>query len=229
MNRNVLKIIALITMIIDHVGKVFFDGIEIFRIIGRLALPIFAFFVAEGFYYTKNRKKYVLTMLAFTLISWLPFCLAFDLPFYKSNIIGIFLLSILGMYLFEKLRQNKKVWTFWVSFIILYLTVVLVLDFAEIIPEGIFGVLLPLMFFVFREKPVAKFCSASIVLVLMSSIAFLDGVQGLVDFRQFFSLLALVLIFFYNGEKGKANLKYLFYIGYPAHLSIIYIFSVLVL
>ena len=61
MNRNVLKIIALITMLIDHIGCIFFPNIIVFRVIGRLSYPIFAMFIAEGYYYTKSRKKYVFT------------------------------------------------------------------------------------------------------------------------------------------------------------------------
>ena len=60
MNRNHLKIIACISMLIDHIGFILFPNIEILRLIGRIAMPIFAFFIGEGCLYTKDRKKYFL-------------------------------------------------------------------------------------------------------------------------------------------------------------------------
>ena len=58
LSRDVLKLIAIVSMLLDHVGKIFFPKILILQIIGRLAFPIFAFFIAEGFYYTRNKLKY---------------------------------------------------------------------------------------------------------------------------------------------------------------------------
>ena len=107
MNRNVLKIIALLTMIIDHIGAVFFPDVLILRVIGRVAFPIFAFFVAEGYYYTKSKKRYVITMLICMVISWAPFVLCFGHRWYVVNVIGIFLMSILGMYLVDKIKTAK--------------------------------------------------------------------------------------------------------------------------
>ena len=62
LNGNTLKIIAAVSMVIDHIGFIFFPGIQIFRILGRLALPIFSFMIAEGCRYTKNKLKYFLTI-----------------------------------------------------------------------------------------------------------------------------------------------------------------------
>ena len=57
LNNNQLKIIAMISMVLDHVGLVFFSDFEIFRILGRLAFPIYAYMIAEGCTHTKNRKR----------------------------------------------------------------------------------------------------------------------------------------------------------------------------
>ena len=148
------------------------------------------------------------------------------MPFYKVNILGVFLISILGMFLFDKFKQKNRI--FWLSFIILYFTGSIILDFFGVIPEGLWGIMLPLIFYLFRDKKIAKYIAAGVVLVSMSSMAFIDGVQGFIDFRQFFSLLALILIAFYNGEKGRLNLKYLFYVGYPSHLAIIYMLLLII-
>ena len=65
-------------MLIDHIGMVFFDDIIIFRIIGRIAFPIFAYLVAEGYSKTHNKKKYFLRMLIFAILSTVPFLLVQD-------------------------------------------------------------------------------------------------------------------------------------------------------
>lgn len=54
MNRNQLKIIACISMLIDHIGYVLFPDVTVLRLIGRIAMPIFAFFIGEGCLYTKT-------------------------------------------------------------------------------------------------------------------------------------------------------------------------------
>ena len=69
LSRDVLKIIAVLAMLIDHVGKLFFPEVLFLQILGRLAFPIFAFFIAEGFYYTKNKVQYLFTILVFAVIA----------------------------------------------------------------------------------------------------------------------------------------------------------------
>ena len=73
LSRDVLKLIAILSMLIDHVGKLFFPNILFLQIVGRLAFPIFAFFIAEGFYYTRNKVKYFFTILVFAVIAQIPY------------------------------------------------------------------------------------------------------------------------------------------------------------
>jgi hypothetical protein len=77
MSGLALKIVALSTMIIDHYGAIFQNDIIIFRIIGRLAFPIYCFLLVEGYYHTSNVKKYAARLLVFAFISEIPFDLAF--------------------------------------------------------------------------------------------------------------------------------------------------------
>jgi len=227
MNRNVLKIIAFVTMIIDHIGAIFFPEVAIFRIIGRISFPIFCFFIAEGFFYTKSRKNYVFTLIICLIVSWVPFCLALDNSFYTANVIGCFLLSLVGMYLVDLFVKNKTNWCVRISTTVLYLIIVLILWLLMIVPEGVLGVLLPVVFYVFRKNKRWQLISASIVLVLYSSLHLLNGYNSIFDIIQFFSLFAILILAFYNGEKGKLNLKYMFYVGYPMHFIILYMINLI--
>ena len=68
MNSNQLKLFAIITMVIDHIGYALFPEVLLLRIIGRLSLPIFAFLVAEGYHYTRNIKQYMFRIFIFAII-----------------------------------------------------------------------------------------------------------------------------------------------------------------
>lgn len=230
MNRNVLKIIAFVSMIVDHIGAVFFPNIIWFRVVGRIAMPIFAFFVAEGYFYTRNKVRYVLTLLGFMLIAWLPFCFGLGLPLYKINILGVFLISLLGMFLVDKLKNETRSKVLYVSLLILYFVCVFAIDILGLIPEGVFGVPIPIVFYAFRDKKILKMVLAGVLLVVISLLVVLDNARvGLENYYQFASLLAIIPICLYSGSKGKLRLKYLFYIGYPAHLGVLWILKLLII
>ena len=221
MNRNILKIIALISMIIDHIGMVFFPDIVIFRIIGRLAFPIFAFFIAEGWYYTKHRKKYVLLLLIFMILSWFPFYKALDLPHYTINVMGVFLLSIAGMVLIDKIRLNNDKKVMYLCSFCLFILICLILECFSLIPEGVLGVLLPIVFYAYKGREKHRFVAAGLVLLAMAVLVVLNEPIEFATFVQFFGLLALIPLLCYNNTVGRLNLKYLFYITYPLHLIVI--------
>lgn len=229
MNRNVLKIIALITMLIDHIGYIFFPNILIFRIFGRLAFPIFAFFIAEGYYYTKSRKKYVFLLLVFMIVSWLPFCLAFDHSFYVVNVLGVFLLSILAIFLIERVGRSENLKFTYIAFIIVLFALILFLDTTTILPEGLAGVLLPVVFYYLKDKPLFKYLLSTLLLIIMALRQIIVAPENFASYIQLFALLSLVIIYFYNNQKGKLNLKYLFYISYPLHLTILYLIKIFVI
>ena len=92
-------------MLIDHIGMVFFDDIIIFRIIGRIAFPIFAYLVAEGYSKTHNKKKYFLRMLIFAILSTVPFLLVQDGLI--LNIMFTFTFAIIVMYLYDNVEKAK--------------------------------------------------------------------------------------------------------------------------
>jgi len=96
-----LKMIAAVTMLIDHVGYIFFPQYVLLRIIGRISFPIFAFLIVEGFMHTRDVKKYIFRMIIFALITEIPFDFAFYGTFNwgHQNVLVTFLLALVAMYI----------------------------------------------------------------------------------------------------------------------------------
>lgn len=124
LNANHLKIIAIIAMTIDHVADLIFPGMpnnilsNLFHIIGRITAPIMFFFICEGFYYTKNIKKYIFRLLLFSIISHFAYCFAFGInfiPFSNGNIFNqtsimwTLLWSVVALYIVYG-NNNLKNW-----------------------------------------------------------------------------------------------------------------------
>lgn len=220
---NQLKIIALITMTIDHIGAQIFPEMKILRIIGRIAFPIFAYMIAEGCKYTRNRKKYLLTMILIAVICQLVYF--FAMGSLSQCILVTFSLSIVLIYALDiaHIRGDIK------SLVIALAAFVGVIFLTEILPDlwmgtdfgidyGLCGVMLPVFVFA-ADKKGQKLFAAAIMLVLLSIS--LGGVQ-------WFGLMSLPLLALYNKERGALKMKSLFYIYYPSHLVVIYLISMLV-
>lgn len=219
-----LKLIAIITMLIDHMGAILFPEAQVMRIIGRLAFPIFAYFIGEGFFKTKDVKKYQWRLLIFAIISQLPFYLAFNHKFY----LNIFFTLFLGLYAIKSYDKSGDIGVIWGIGI---LAQVLNTDY------GIYGVFTIYFFYKYREDfktLVKKQVFLNVIFVaVMFSIGALSALSrggniswvlmnSLGLLMQSISLLSLFLIKRYNGERGR-SMKYLFYTFYPAHLIILWI------
>ena len=115
-NRSFLKWLALITMLIDHIGAVIGEEVftswnllwlyQLLRTIGRISFPIFAFFIAEGWYYTSNKKRYTLLISLFALISQPIYYFAISNDVFALNILFTFLLSLLIFYLIDLCKKS---------------------------------------------------------------------------------------------------------------------------
>lgn len=99
-----LQWIAMLTMLIDHIGAVWFEDQIIYRIIGRMAFPIYAFYVVQGMHLTSNRKRYMIRLGLLALLSQLPYSLLFDTL--AVNVIGTFFLCVLALYGFMETRLS---------------------------------------------------------------------------------------------------------------------------
>ncbi len=101
--REILKVTAIITMTIDHIGDILYPDMLFLHIIGRLSFPLFAYLIALGIESTKKPKKYMITLLSFALISQIPYFFAFDIqPFERLNILFSLFLGALTIYFFNK-------------------------------------------------------------------------------------------------------------------------------
>ena len=214
---NQLKLMALLSMTCDHVGLQLFPNVLFLRILGRLALPIFAYMIAEGCRYTRNRKRYLLRMAGLAAVCQVVYFFAMG-SLYQCVLVT-FSLSICLIYALDRLQErgNTTSWLLAVgTFVIVFVLCVVLPDFVPgfEIDYGLMGVLLPVL--IYFGRPVHHFLLAGLLLLCFT--------QGGI---QWWSLAAIPLLGQYNDRRGKYNLGKLFYIYYPLHLVAIYGLSLL--
>lgn len=229
LSGNALKIIAITTMLIDHIGAVLiengilggpfsfdWDAVQasagltfwwnvdvVLRAIGRIAFPIFAYLLVEGFLHTRDVKKYGLRLLVFGLLSEIPFDLAiYHAPFYwgYQNVYFTLFLGLIAMAGIQKCENERMLWK---QTLVLLLccgaSIVLNTDY------GAFGVIFIALLYMTRRNPRTQTIFGVLALIWEVS-----------------AVLAFIPIRMYNGARGKWNLKYLFYAFYPVHLLILW-------
>ncbi len=214
-----LKIIAIISMTIDHTGAVLLDNNHILRAIGRIAMPIFSFCISEGYIHTKNKKKYLARLGIFALISEIPFDLAFygEIGFRHQNVMFSFFISVIALMIFDFIQgkhgPDETVCS--IPRTLLGIFVVFVIGVGSIklhTDYSIKAVLCIFMFYCLKDSnPWKRKSSGPVFFTLMS--------EKLYNYFVFFSIIPILM---YNGKKGK-GLKWLFYIFYPGHLLIIFL------
>lgn len=226
LNSNQIKLIAIIAMTIDHLTWAFFPGTQAvwyvfaLHIIGRLTAPIMWFFIAEGYHYTHNVRKYILRMFIFAVISHFAYDFAFGIPFLPLST-GVF-------------NQTSVMWSLaWAVVIIAVCTNEKIPMWAKIVsiiaacliafPSDWSSIAVMCPFFLYSHR--GKFKLQAIDIVVWTFIyaavyfIFLDRLYGAL---QMFTFLTIPILKQYNGERGKwKGMKWLFYIYYPAHLVII--------
>ncbi len=246
-----LKIIAIVTMLIDHVGYVFYIQLgaayTYFRIIGRIAFPIFCFLLVQGFTHTHSKKAYAARLALFCLISEPFFDRAFHYTWYYPDNQNVFFTLLIGfctIWLIDtvwKWEPEKKALGWLKDLLPLVIAVgacalacVLQTDYSYK------GVLFILGFYCFRKNPLAAAIYFVIVNYitgnnrpeyLISYLQVSGGLKGigssyLGEYMKFAvqdaAVLAIFPILLYNGKKGR-SMKWFFYGFYPAHLLLLYL------
>lgn len=217
-----LKLLAVVTMLIDHLaGFLWFDHPEfqirlftlrghtitllvLMRMVGRLAFPLFAFLLVEGFQHTRNRIRYGFNLLAFALLSEIPWNLMHTGTwlYARQNVMFTLLLGYLGLCVLECFREKKL----WMTLGILGL---FVLSYFARIDYGFVGFSFILLLYALRELPVVR--------AVVGCAALPSHLIG---------GMAFVPIALYNGKRGfiKGPVgKYLFYAFYPLHMLVIWL------
>lgn len=220
----VLKIIAIISMTCDHVSNTIFNKFTFLNLIGRLAFPIFAFQISEGYVHTKNLKKYIFRLFIFALIAQVPFMLflsTFTKDIWCLNVFFTLLLGLIAILIYDKI-PNK--------FLSLSICTIIAIC-AELLKTdyGFFGVFIILIFYMFKDKKV-------LLTVIYILSCFIKYLPYLIKYNFYYAYiqviiatsLSIIFILLYNGKQGKKT-KYFLYIFYPLHMLILYFIHVFIL
>lgn len=225
MSSFVLKLIAVITMVIDHIGLCFFPEYEWIRYIGRISFPLFAFLLTEGFIHTSDKTKYAVRLGVFALISEIPYDLCIYGRVFDFGHQNIFFELLCGLAVLACIEEASKKPVFFALIPLLFLFSSY-LNFSY----GIYGIALMAMFYILRDKPVERAVSAAAVTVFFNGAAALgfDILGGnisilSVNYTQMYAAAATVPLLFYSGKKGRYSFKWFFYGFYPIHLIVLFL------
>jgi len=224
MTTYILKIIACATMFIGHLPFVFpnSDLSGGMYCVGRIAFPIFAFLISEGYIHTKNFSKYLTRLLVFAVISQ-PFAQLLFLGTIKVLYFNIFFTLAIGLISIRIIDKfNNKFISYGLVLVLSILAELLGVDF------GFVGVLLIVSFYVLKSRRIFS-CLVQILLFIVlylekcTHIVFTLSNIRFVLFQLMFSVIALLFPYLYNGQLGKntKHTKLAFYCFYPVHLAIL--------
>ena len=234
-NANHLKLIAIVAMTIDHAADLLFPGFPAeplpisLHIIGRLTAPIMWFFICEGFFYTKNIKKYTSRMLILAVISHFAYCFAFGInfiPFITGNIFNqtsVILplaLALIALYIRYKNTSLKE----WQKRLLE--TVIILLAF----PGDWSSIAVLSILYMYKNRTnLKRQMLCMMAFVVMYGVVSFFCVNKVYAVVQLGVILVYPLLAQYNGQKGKAKwMKWFFYAYYPAHLVVVGVIRLLV-
>lgn len=218
-----LKIIATVSMAIDHTGSILFPNILAFRIIGRLAFPLFAFLISEGYRHSRAINRYLLRLALCAVLYQIP-----DWFFgvhYELNIFATLFFGLSAIVAFDKLKCKKAILSWIAVFAISIIAECTGADY------GAYGVFLILIFFLSKGSiykmiiGMAALHAAYAAYDLTSSY-FSGGTAVFTHYLQLFSMLSIPILALYNNERGR-RMKHFFYLFYPIHLIFLYLISFL--
>lgn len=250
MSAFALRLIACIAMLIDHIGYSY--GIMSFRIVGRLAFPIFLFLIYNGYQHTSNKWKYALRLAVFAILSQIPFSLFSYNEVFRTNgnVFFTLFICLICFWTSDLMSKNRILKWFclipWIMAFGLYYFGLIRSDY------GAKAVLLALSIFLFYGEALWKrillVCSAACSVFYSFALSCLIALKDLImgdpimlsvpnqwASLQAFSLFAFVFIFSYNGKKGGIScsklgskcIQFGFYLFYPVHMLILWLIRVL--
>ena len=241
-NSNTIKLFAALFMAIDHFGLIFFPFVDWLRMIGRISMPLFAFAIAEGCRYTKNKWKHFFLLFGLGVICQIVYFI-FDPTTIYFGILITFSFSTLMIYAlqfakkctFEERPNITRAVCAWLLF---FLLVVGVYFFCQkfTVDYKFYGCMLPVFASIFDAHRIpaptllkkldilpVRVLSMEIPMILVTAFPTIPilALNSMPQYIFVYSLLAIPILLLYNGEKGKRNMKYFFYIFYPLHLGLL--------
>lgn len=214
LSQEVLKLIACVAMLIDHVGACLLPQYPLMRIIGRIAFPIYCFLLAEGVFHTKRPLAYILRLLLLTVLSELPFDLAVSggISFRHQNVMVTLLLGVcMGL--------SMKKSPLWLK-PILILPFALLAEFLQT-DYGAMGTVIIALFLLTRQMPQSLLLQTVGLFVIQLCFSVVN--------IQHYALAAMIPIGLYSGRKITHSriAQWSFYLFYPVHLLILWLIQVL--
>ncbi len=215
-NGAQLKYIAFASMFIDHFNKAiitpFLTGTgpmviitTIFDILGRIAFPIFAFMIVEGFFKTKSQWKYLRNLLIFAVISEIPYDMFQSAEFvntWSQNILWGLALGLFTIMVIDKLKAYIKKRPLWVFVSLLIIALSSLGSMLISSDYEYYAIIIIYLYYLFYDKRLVA-----------------SGLGYLVIIKEIYAILGFATVLLYNGEKGKQN-KIFNYLFYPVHLLI---------
>lgn len=232
LTANMLRAVAVILMLSDHIWATAMSFGNWMTYIGRIAFPIFAFQIAQGFIHTSNFKKYALRLLGFAVITEIPFNLFYSSRWfnpYHQNVLFTLLLGLLAISVIDKVKKNHTAKN--VALSVLWLVLICLASVIGFVDYGFLGMITVVMFYLLRDFPFAWL--AQLVAMVLINIVFFEGQVVPVEVlgrvfeipTQGFAVFALIPIWLYGGRKGRSSkiMQYGFYAFYPVHMLVLYL------
>lgn len=235
-DHGLLKLVAILTMFVDHIGVVFFPRYILLRIIGRIAFPLFAYGIAVGVDHTRCWWRYALRLLVLALLSQWPYMMALNHRWYEFNVL---ITLLLGMLAAQGIKSKWYYSHIWAPAICLFLAAGFQMDY------GWRGVILIILMYLCRNSRgglaalMVSFClywggglifyQDDYKFLVTTPLTFVNvafsNLMGLLKLQSM-AILALPLMLIPTNT-GIRLPKWLSYLAYPGHLLLLYLFSLL--
>lgn len=232
LSSTALRFLAMFFMLLDHMWATVVSGYNIMTYIGRMALPIFAFLIAEGYAHTSNVRNYKRRLLIFGILSEIPFNLVVSgscFFIFHQNVMFTLLFGIYAIEAIERIKKDHSVKS--ITKNLLILGAVFLLSLVTFVDYNVIGVATVVLFYLCRGirfswlfQVLGLFClniwwhKGMLLAVTIGSFSFEFPTQG-------FALFSLIFIWLYNGKKGYSNkvVQYFAYAFYPLHMLVLYL------